>query len=197
MPDVRVGPLLLHVGKTDATIWVETDQPCEVEVLGSSADTFEVEGHHFAVVCVQDLDPEAEHSYDVRLDGTRAWPPADYEFPWPRIRLMPCNGTLRLLFGSCRASAPHHPPYTFQRWWHPKGKGIDVLRTYGMRMLRQPSALWPDALLMMGDQLYADQVNDTIKELVAQPDPLKVVGALNAISQGKSILPTGSATVRF
>jgi hypothetical protein len=167
VPEVRVGPLLRHVGKTDATIWVETDQPCEVEVLGSSADTFEVEGHHFAVVCVQDLDPEAEHSYDVRLDGTRAWPPADYEFPWPRIRLMPCNGTLRLLFGSCRASAPHHPPYTFQRWWHPKGKGIDVLRTYGMRMLRQPSALWPDALLMMGDQLYADQVNDTIKELVA------------------------------
>ena len=80
---------------------------------------------------------------------------------------MPRDGSLRLLFGSCRASAPHRPPYTYQTWWHPRGKGIDVLRAYGMRMLRQPSALWPDALLMMGDQLYADQVNDTITGLVA------------------------------
>jgi hypothetical protein len=36
-----------------------------------------------------------------------------------------------------------------------------------------------------------------VKELVAQPDPFQVVGALNAISQGKSILPTGSAHVRY
>lgn len=167
VPEVRVGPLLRHVGKTDATVWVETDEACQVEVLGRTADTFEVEGHHFAVVCLEELDPDAEYPYEVRLDGTRAWPPAEYEFPQPRIRLMPRDGTLRLLFGSCRASAPHRPPYTFQHWWHPKGKGIDVLRTYGMRMLRQPSALWPDGLLMMGDQLYADQVNDTIKDLVA------------------------------
>jgi hypothetical protein len=167
MPEIRVGPLLRHVGKTDATIWVETDAPCTVEVLGNSANTFEVDGHHFAIVCVTDLDPEKQHPYEVLLDGATAWPPADYEFPAPRVRLMPRDGSLRLLFGSCRASAPHRPPYTYQRWWHPKGKGIDVLRTYGMRMLRQPSALWPDALLMMGDQLYADQVNDTIKDLVA------------------------------
>ncbi len=167
MPEVRVGPLLRHVGTTDATVWVETDGPCSVEVLGNCANTFEVEGHHFALVCVTDLDPDTEHPYEVRLDGVKAWPPGDYEFPAPRIRLMPQDGSLRLLFGSCRASAPHRPPYTYQRWWHPKGKGIDVLRTYGMRMLRQPSALWPDALLMMGDQLYADQVNDTIKSLVA------------------------------
>lgn len=168
MADVRVGPLLRHVGKTDATVWVEVDAPCEVEVLGNSANTFEVEGHHFAIVCITDLDPEQEHPYEVRLDGVTAWPPPDYEFPQPRIRLMPRDGSLRLLFGSCRASAPHQPPYTYQHWWHPKGQGVDVLRTYGMRMLRQPSALWPDALLMLGDQLYADQVNDTIKDLVAE-----------------------------
>lgn len=167
MPEVRVGPLLRHVGATDATVWVETDQPCRVEVLGNTAETFEVEGHHFAIVCITDLDPDDEHPYEVHLDGVSAWPPPDYEYPTPRIRLMPRDGSLRLMFGSCRASAPHHPPYTNQHWWHPKGKGIDVLRTYGMRMLHQPSALWPDALLMMGDQLYADQVNDDIKNLVA------------------------------
>jgi len=167
VPEVRVGPLLRHVGETDATIWVETDKPCRVEILGHSADTFEVEGHHFAIVCVEGLDPAEAHPYEVHLDGARAWPPKDYEFPKPRVRLMPRSGGLRLLFGSCRASAPHRPPYTFAGWWHPKGKGIDVLRAYGMRMLRQPSALWPDAMMLMGDQLYADDVPDTVAEIVA------------------------------
>jgi hypothetical protein len=167
MPELRVGPLLRHVGQTDATVWVETDQPCRVEVLGHSADTFEIEGHHFAIVCIEGLDPATEHPYEVDLDGTRVWPPKDYEYPQPRVRLMPRDGSLRLIFGSCRASAPHHPPYTFQGWWHPKGKGIDVLRTFGMRMLRQPSALWPDAMMVMGDQLYADDVPDTVAEVVA------------------------------
>ena len=122
MPEVRVGPLLRHVGETDATIWVETDKPCRVEILGHSTDTFEVDGHHFAIVCVEGLDPAEAHPYEVRLDGDRAWPPDDYEFPQPRVRLMPRNGDLRLLFGSCRASAPHRPPYTFAGWWHPKAK---------------------------------------------------------------------------
>jgi PhoD-like phosphatase len=164
--ELRVGPLLRHVGQTDATVWVETDKPCRVEVLGHSADTFEVEDHHFAIVCVEGLDPDIAHPYEVHLDGTRAWPPQNYQLPQPRIRLMPRNGNLRLLFGSCRASAPHRPPHTFQRWWHPKGKGIDVLHTYGMRMLRQPSALWPDALMLMGDQLYADEVPDNVTKVV-------------------------------
>jgi hypothetical protein len=167
MPELRVGPLLRHVGQTDATIWVETDRPCRVEVLGHSADTFEIEGHHFALVCVEGLDPATEHPYEVHLDGARAWPPKDHEYPQPRIRLMPRDGSLRLIFGSCRASAPHRPPYTFQRWWHPKGKGIDALRSCGMRMLRQPSALWPDAMMVMGDQLYADDVPDTVAKVVA------------------------------
>jgi PhoD-like phosphatase len=166
VPEVRVGPLLRHVGETDATIWVETDKPCRVEVLGHDADTFEIEGHHFAIVCVEGLDPAVEHPYEVELDGARAWPPQGYEYPPPRIRLLPRDGSLRLLFGSCRASAPHRPPYTHQRWWHSKGKGIDVLHTYGQRMLRQPSALWPDAMMMMGDQLYADEVPDRVTEIV-------------------------------
>ena len=167
MREVRVGPLLRHIGRSDATVWVETDGPCQVGVLGRTADTFEVEGHHFAVVCIEDLEPGREHPYEVHLDGRHAWPPPDYPFPHPRIRLIPDADRLRLLFGSCRASAPHRPPHTFQRWWNKKGKGIDAMRAFGMRMLRQPSANWPDAMMLLGDQLYADQVCDSIKKLVA------------------------------
>ena len=37
MPEVMVGPMLRYVGETDATVWVETDEPCEVEILGRDA----------------------------------------------------------------------------------------------------------------------------------------------------------------
>jgi hypothetical protein len=48
-----LGPLLRYAGARDATVWVETDAPCEVEVLveGSShrSHTFEVEFHAYGV----------------------------------------------------------------------------------------------------------------------------------------------------
>ena len=167
VPELLVGPILRHIGENDATVFVETDEPCEVAVLGHTGETFTVEDHHYALVVIDGLGAGDTHPYEVHLDGSRAWPPPDYELPQPRIRTLRDDGTLTMIFGSCRASAPHHPPHTFAQWLHPKGKGIDVLRTYAMRMLRQPSALWPDALVMLGDQLYADQPPPNVQETVA------------------------------
>ena len=36
-PALLLGPLLRHVDPVSATVWVETDRPCEVDVLGRSA----------------------------------------------------------------------------------------------------------------------------------------------------------------
>ncbi len=74
MPRLLLGPLLRHLGATDATLWVETDEPCEVEVLGHRVRTFHVEGHHYGLVVVQGLDPGRTYEYEVALDGKRAWP---------------------------------------------------------------------------------------------------------------------------
>ena len=41
--ELTLGPLLRYAGETDATVWVETDDACEVEVLGPTARTFEIE----------------------------------------------------------------------------------------------------------------------------------------------------------
>lgn len=57
MPQLVLGPVLRYVGKDDATVWVETDQPCVVEVLGHGERTFTVEGHHYGLVCVGGLRP--------------------------------------------------------------------------------------------------------------------------------------------
>jgi len=59
--ELVLGPLLRHVGERDATVWVETDAPCEVEVLGSRSATFEVAGHHYALLVIEGLDPGGEH----------------------------------------------------------------------------------------------------------------------------------------
>jgi glutamate dehydrogenase len=50
MAGLVLGPLLRYAGETEATIWVETDAPCEVEAAGARQRTFAVEGHHYALV---------------------------------------------------------------------------------------------------------------------------------------------------
>ncbi len=74
MPEVIVGPILRYADETQATVWVETDEACEVDVLGFTEPTFCVEGHHFALVCIHDLEPGSENAYEVKLDGEVAWP---------------------------------------------------------------------------------------------------------------------------
>ena len=64
-----VGPLLRYTGTTTATVWVETDGPAEVEVLGHRASTFHVEGHHYALVLIRDLEPGSITPYEVRIAG--------------------------------------------------------------------------------------------------------------------------------
>jgi len=101
-PALVLGPLLRYVAETEATIWVETDRACEVEILGRQARTFEVSGHHYALVVIGDLEPGSEHEYQVALDGAARWPEPDSEFP-PSVLRMPDPGRpLRLAFGSCR-----------------------------------------------------------------------------------------------
>jgi hypothetical protein len=46
MASLLLGPLQRYAGADDATFWVETDAPCEVEVLGARERTFTVAGHH-------------------------------------------------------------------------------------------------------------------------------------------------------
>src|SRR4029453_19037365 len=39
MGGLILGPMLRYVSQTEATVWVETDEPCEVEVFGGSDQT--------------------------------------------------------------------------------------------------------------------------------------------------------------
>src|SRR4028119_1882131 len=81
MPDLVLGPVLRHAGLSDATVWVETDEWCEVEVLGCPSPTFRGGDHHYALVHVTGLEPGTVREYEVKLDGAVVWPAPGSPFP--------------------------------------------------------------------------------------------------------------------
>ena len=103
--ELVLGPLLRYAGTESATFWVETSEPCEVEVLGERQSTFAVEGHHYALILVEDLTPASVIDYDMRLDGRVVWPPEDGR-PGPAVHTRRGEPQVRLVFGSCRIGDP-------------------------------------------------------------------------------------------
>ncbi len=168
MPSLVLGPILRYVDGHTATIWVQTDVACDVTVRGVSEPTWCVEGMHFALLAIDGLTPGTDHCYDVRLDGEVAWPEAGSSFPASAIRLFDAGARRELIFGSCRISVPHEPPYTSRSHEHPSGQGIDALRAYALRAAAAGGgAACPDMLLMLGDQIYADQPSPALQAAIA------------------------------
>src|SRR5919112_2053965 len=155
MPELVLGPLLRYAAESDATVWVETDAACEVEILGCRSRTFRVEGHHYALVHIPGLEPGATSEYEVLLDGEKKWPEAGSGFPPSVIRTCDPRASLELVFGSCRISAPHEPPYTLSSEKDERGLGVDALYATAMRLRDEPADNLPHALVLLGDQIYA------------------------------------------
>ena len=152
-----LGPLLRYSGTESATFWVETSAPCEVEILGRRTRTFTVEGHHYALLLVDDLQPDSVTPYEVRLDGELVWPLDDGR-PRSVVRTRNDERHVRLVFGSCRVGGPQ--PDSLEAPWQDQLRrhGVDTLWAYS-RALQRGDPAWPDALLLLGDQVYADEVS--------------------------------------
>ncbi|MFD4481866.1 alkaline phosphatase D family protein [Streptomyces sp. NPDC058471] len=167
MARLRLGPLLRYVDGSTATVWVEADRPCTAEVrcadgAKGTADTFQIAGHHYALIPVTGLRPGTETAYEVRLgdSGVPVWPLPESPFPPSTIRT-PGEGdeALRVTFGSCRWAAPpsdEHDPV-----------GPDALDTLAARMATGTAADRPDVLLLLGDQVYADNTSDATRRWLA------------------------------
>jgi phosphodiesterase/alkaline phosphatase D-like protein len=157
-----LGPVLRHVDQTTAQVWVQTDRPGMVAVLGCQAPTFEVCGHHFALVPVTGLAPDSTTEYHVELDGERIWPLSGDPFPPPVIRTRgPMSAhQLRAVFGSCRYPKTGEPKLDAKL-------GHDALDRYAARTAGRPIDEWPDLLLLLGDQVYADELTPTARRILA------------------------------
>src|SRR3954469_16595288 len=159
MTRLVLGPLLRHVGATDATIWVETDSPCEVEVLGFRERTWTVAGHHYALVTIDGLEEGSGTAYEVRLDGERVWPEESSNRPPSRIRTRSAGVPVEIAFGSCRyaTAAAVLPGHKYD---------ADVLQSYSAKIAGLPEQDWPHAMVMLGDQVYADETSPATQDKI-------------------------------
>jgi hypothetical protein len=164
--ELILGPLLRYADEHGATVWVETDTPCEVEVLKRRTSTFQVFGHHYALAIIEGLDPGETAEYGVALDGEPRWPVPGSSMPASRITTLDPERGLRVAFGSCRVAAPHEEPWILERKEDPQGHGVDALQALAHRMLSQRPAHWPSMLLMLGDQVYADAASPETRAFI-------------------------------
>lgn len=143
--------MLRYLDSDSATIWVETDAACTVGVQAAGAppakaETFNVCGHHYAIVAVRGLSPGVAAPYTVTLDATTVWPLEGSRWPKSLLRPYASGAPLRIAFGSCRAAGPLDD----MQW------GVDALHALAERMRTSPRDSWPDLLALVGDQVYAD-----------------------------------------
>jgi hypothetical protein len=170
---LRLGPLLRYVDATSATIWVETAEASTVTITAgdvtASARTFRAHDHHYALVELTGLPPGTPTPYTVSIDGESVWPPDEPEFadfPPSVIPTLEPGKPLRVAFGSCRVSMPHDEESNARF-------GVDALRAYALHMagLTGPadegSDRWPDIVLFLGDQVYADDTSPRMKDFIA------------------------------
>jgi phosphodiesterase/alkaline phosphatase D-like protein len=157
-----LGPVLRNVGQTTASVWVQTDAAATVRVLDCETRTFEVVGHHYALVPVTGLEPGSTTPYQVHINGQLVWPPAVSPFPPSLIRTRGpvSDASNRIIFGSCRYPKVADPKLATEL-------GIDALDAYAARMSRRPPGEWPDALLLLGDQVYADELTPQNRRRIA------------------------------
>lgn len=167
-----LGPLVRYVDDTSAAIWVETADTAVVTVTAgeqtASARTFAAHGHHYALVEVTGLRPGTHTPYTVDVAEQRAWPPSDGErtaYPAPVIATLEPGKPLRMAFGSCRVSLSHDKSGTDVH-------GVDALRSYALHMAGLTSGgseedeRWPDLVLFLGDQVYADETSEAMQEFI-------------------------------
>ena len=175
MSDLVLGPLVRYVDTTRACVWVETGASAEVTVVAGerrfSARTFAVHGHHYALLEIDGLGKGTHTPYAVEVDGTTAWPPADTSYPEPVLATLEPDKPLRLAFGSCRTSVGHDAHGN-------RTHGVDAMRAYALRMAGvthageddpdgSPDAMaWPDLVLFLGDQVYADETTQEMQEFI-------------------------------
>ncbi|MDX6302379.1 MAG: hypothetical protein QOF53_3593, partial [Nocardioidaceae bacterium] len=178
-----LGPLIRYVDQTSASLWVETARSGLVTVRAGEgswqARTFAVHGHHYAMVVADGLAAGSVTPYSVEIDGVPVWPPSGgagdagdardgqdgqepggSRYPPSVIATLKPGKPLRLAFGSCRTSVGHDRAGN-------SSHGVDALRSLALEMATNPDVRWPDLVLFLGDQVYADETTGEMRKFIA------------------------------
>lgn len=169
---LRLGPLLRHATETTATIWVETDFPCQVHVsageVTAEAATFTVHGHHYAICELTGLPAGSALPYQIHVGKEQVWPEANSGYPPSLLRTLNADTSARLAFGSCHTPTTHSAESV-------RCYGPDMLRSYAGQLIAERSAMSggisstdPSLLLLIGDQVYADELQPSMRTFLRE-----------------------------
>jgi hypothetical protein len=165
--DLRCGPLVRAASATTAIVWAELASPCAVLLQATpittdaatsapaiiSTRSVTAGGHHFVLLQLRDLQPATWYSYTLSIQAD------ERTIPLPALPLQ-CFRTLddsenisplRLLYGSCR------------KLNHPDADVLNALGDWLVRRFDERDSSWPHLLLLIGDQIYADEPPPTLK----------------------------------
>ncbi|GCE17233.1 alkaline phosphatase D family protein [Dictyobacter kobayashii] len=173
MPELRVGPIVRAVSPTSIVIWAELTAAETVTLLVQANGTRDepqtvsqkstlVGGHHYVALELQHLQPATWYNY--QLFGTI---PGKELVQTPALPMPQCFRTLatqpqateelvhfplRIAYGSCRKAEVNQS---------------DVLSVFGHWLhehFEQRESAWPHLLLLIGDQIYADEPSASLQQ---------------------------------
>ena len=132
-----------------------------MSILGFAEHTWTIAGHHYALVSITGLPVGESTSYQVRLDGDAVWPEPDSSWPESRIRTFAPHDPIRIAFGSCRYASASAllSDHRFD---------ADALDGYAQQIAGQSEETWPNALVMLGDQVYADETSPQTQQRIRE-----------------------------
>jgi phosphodiesterase/alkaline phosphatase D-like protein len=178
MGDLRVGPFVRAIRPDGVAIWTEWSHPCDVTLTVTEADTLAeqessslvahvrtvtVGGRYYALSQLTGLQPATWYNYQVATSVLDPAPSAKETNVqcFRTLDLPDVKNTLRLAYGSCRKLSTIEP---------------DALSAFGswlVASIEQRESVWPHLLLLIGDQIYADDYVGRRKQkrFHVQPDP--------------------------
>jgi len=184
MTQLRVGPLVRATNATSVVIWAELPFPCTILLHVRPLDTTQphitpirvhtvtIGSRHYVAPQLQGLQPATWYTYKIVIQAEheehiehideslvscfRTMDVGDESTDIEQLSSSTVRRQLRVAYGSCRKFvAPQ----------------VDALSAFG-RWLRehdeQKETVWPHLLLLIGDQIYADQPSQEIKQQYPQ-----------------------------
>jgi PhoD-like phosphatase len=163
---ILVGPLLRAVSSTCATIWVEVSQPALVTLLllspsdpdlslSLTTPTVLIGGHFYAAPQIPALHPFTWYTYKLIITTQDNSLPKStissnsYDFRTlssPKTPSSLPGSALRIAYGSCRNLA------------QPEEDSLSAYGDWLVQHAAERDTLWPQTLLMIGDQIYGDEI---------------------------------------
>lgn len=173
MPDLRVGPLVRAVSPDSIIIWAELTAAETVTLLvyangiedapqTISQKSTMVGGHHYVTLELQHLQPATWYTYQLFAASTGkelALAPASPVTQCFRTLAPPSSAQtspLRVAYGSCRKAEANQPD------------ALSALGYWLSEHFEQRETEWPHLLLLIGDQIYADEPSVSLRQTSPQ-----------------------------